>query len=51
MDGIHFTGVALEQYSVTERKCLPLQIFGNDLRIEIKAYSFIFTCTNQYNEK
>jgi len=51
MDGIHFTDFALEQSSVTERKGLPLQIFGNDLRVEIKAYSFTFTFTNQYSKQ
>jgi hypothetical protein len=45
MDGIHFTDAALEKSSVTERKSLSLQIFGNDLRVEIKAYSF-----NQYSK-
>jgi hypothetical protein len=51
MDGIHFSDVALEQSSVTERKVLPLQIFGNDMRVEIKAYSFTFTFTNQYSKE
>jgi hypothetical protein len=51
MDGLYFTEVSLEQSSVTERKGLPLQIFGNDLPVEIKAYSSTFTFTNQYSKQ
>ena len=51
MNGIHFTDVALEQSSVTERKDLPLQISGNDLRVGITAYSSTFSFTNKYSKQ